>query len=77
MSMPSTSGSNIARAFGPCTAITAHCSVIDVSQTFEIGPFGLQIILHHARARARAPPVVVVTWKRSLASARDDAVVAR
>ena len=33
----STSGASTARAFGPCTAITAHCSVVEVSHTFRSG----------------------------------------
>ena len=32
-SMPLTSGAITSRAFGPWTAITAHCSVVEVSQT--------------------------------------------
>ena len=40
------------RARGPCTAMTAHCSVTEVSQTCEVGPLGLEIVLHHVRARA-------------------------
>ena len=35
--MPSTSGAMTSRAFGPCTAMTAHCSVIEVSQTLRSG----------------------------------------
>ena len=34
-STPSTSGATQSRAFGPCTAIVAHCSVVEVSQTLR------------------------------------------
>ncbi len=37
MSTPSTSGSMILREFGPCTAITAHCSEMEVSHTCRCG----------------------------------------
>jgi hypothetical protein len=56
MSMPSTSGAMISRAFGPCTAMTAHCSETEVSQTFEMRELGLQIVfhvVHDARRTAR------------------------
>ena len=36
-SMPSTRGAITARAFGPCSAITAHCSVIEVRNTSSSG----------------------------------------
>ena len=36
-SIPSTSGATMSRDFGPCTAITAHCSEIEVSQTSRCG----------------------------------------
>ncbi len=54
MSMPSTSGARISRAFGPCTATTAHCSVVEVSQTFRIVKLGLQIVFHMGEHVRRA-----------------------
>ena len=36
-SMPSTRDASTRRAFGPCTAITAHCSVVEVSHTLSSG----------------------------------------
>ena len=53
-SMPSTSGAITSRACGPCTAITAHCSVVEVSQTFEVGELGLEIVLHVMEDARRA-----------------------
>ena len=71
---PSTSGAMHSRAFGPCKAIVAHCSVVDVSQNSEIRELGLKIVLHmreHAgRAAGRRRHVKAVGFQ-----ARDHAVI--
>ena len=66
MLRPSTSGARMSRARGPCTAITAHCSVVEVSQTRRSGNSVWMKSSMWAITRG-APPVVVVTWKRSSA----------
>src|SRR5258706_489820 len=52
MSIPPTNGATTSRACGPCTAITAHCSVTEVRKTS--GPPPQRDILKH-RAVLRRP----------------------
>ncbi len=50
----STSGASTSRARGPCTAMTDHCSVVEVSQARSSRPLGLQVVLHQREDARRA-----------------------
>ena len=68
------SGAITSRARGPCTAIAAHCSVVEVQPDLEVGELGLQIVLHlgeHARRAAGRGGDVEAVGRE----AADDAVV--
>ena len=41
------------RARGPCTAMTAHCSVTRGQPYLKVGPLGLEVILHVVRVRGQ------------------------